>query len=579
MNVTTVKLGVDSRDVKGARKELDGMQSAAQKAETATMGLGKALAAIAASAALYKITQGLTDAVNRASDLQEAMSKFDTVFSYHADQARDWSRTLTESYAMSKRESVEYLGSIQDLLVPMGMASEEAAKLSFEVVKLAADLGSFNNQLTSKVIDDYQSALVGNYETMKKYGVVLNATVVQQRALDMGLAKTASQLTASDKAFAAHKIIVEGSSAAIGDMIRTSGGYANTTKDLDARWEDFAATLGGKFLDSATRVKSVTADILENLTKAIEGPSLDDQIKATQDRINTLESTGKNIEKTSEEFAASEEQRIERLRQSWSRFTESRESAFRGSVDLANAEIPGPSAFDPKTQELSIEKARLLDLKEKKRVETLEEQRKKQEQIASEQAKIEADKLAAFELSQKKAREADLEMATAFSDRMRELEHATAMADIGRSNELIDQLDQLRASIDPAYAAALELDDALAGISRLAEAGLIGEDEFNRMANGFIKVSKAAGGIGSNLESNAASMQEGLQISQRLFDQQSREFKAIEVAIQAANVARAIGAILNQAAGGDPYTAFARMLCMGLLPQPGSGLRLLHGQR
>ena len=204
----------------------------------------------------------------------------------------------------------------------------------------------------------------------------------------------------------------------------------------------------------------------------------------------------------------------------------------------------------------------MLDLQEQKRVETLEEQRKKQDQIASEQAKIEADKLAAFELAQKKASEADLEMATAFSDRMRELEHATAMADIGRSNELIEQLDQLRASIDPAYAAALELDDALAGISRLAEAGLIGDDEFNRMANGFIKVSKAAGGIGSNLESNAASMQEGLQISQRLFDQQSREFKAIEIAIQAANVARAVGAVLNQAAFGDPYTAFARMAAM-----------------
>ncbi len=252
------------------------------------ISLKGAMAGIGAGAFAYMLSEITAESVSAASALEEAGSKFDVVFDGQIQKAGQWSKALNDSYGMSIRESKQYLSSIQDLLVPMGMVAGEAGNLSNEVVKLAADLGSFNNQLTSKVIDDYQSALVGNYETMKKYGVVLTATSVQAKALEMGLARTKNELTASDTAQAAHQIIVESSTAAIGDFIRTSDGYANTTKELDASWEDFTATLGEKFLPTATKIKGVTADILDNMTDAIKGNSLDDQIAEAQSRIDYL---------------------------------------------------------------------------------------------------------------------------------------------------------------------------------------------------------------------------------------------------------------------------------------------------
>ena len=224
-------------------------KSAAGFAKSLTIPL--AVVGTAAAIASLKI---LKDSVKAASDLEETTSKFNTVFGDQQTKAEGFAQTLRDGYAMSTEEAKRHLAAMQDLLVPMGVAKDAAADLSFETVKLAADLGSFNNLETGNVMADIQSALVGNYETMKKYGVVLNATVVQQKALDMGLASTKAELTAGQKAQAAYQLIVEGSTAAIGDMARTQGSFANQQKQTTANWQELMGILGNAFLPTVTKI-------------------------------------------------------------------------------------------------------------------------------------------------------------------------------------------------------------------------------------------------------------------------------------------------------------------------------------
>lgn len=211
--------------------------------------LGLAAVAFGAAAAY-----GMKKAIDAASDLEETTSKFSVVFAGQAELAEKNAKILGDSFAMSREEAMRYLSSVQDLLVPMGVAAGQAAKLSNEVVKLAADLGSFNNMPTERVMLDIQSALVGNFETMKKYGVVLKETVVSQKALEMGLAATKQELTAGDKAQAAYVLMMEGSKAAIGDMERTSESYANQIKKLNANLSDLTAEIGKELLPFATEI-------------------------------------------------------------------------------------------------------------------------------------------------------------------------------------------------------------------------------------------------------------------------------------------------------------------------------------
>jgi len=253
---------VDDKGSVVVKKFSKGAKTSLDIAKKSAIGLGVGLAGSAA--ALAVLYRGVKELIGPASDLQETTGKFNVVFAGQEKIAEEWAKTLVESYAMSRRESKQYLSSIQDLLVPMGMAAEKAGAMSFEVTKLAADLGSFNNMPTARVMGDIQSALVGNYETMKKYGVVLNATVTQEKALAMGLAETKSELTAGHKAQAAYALMVEGSTAAIGDMSRTQDAHANQLKKYGALVEDVSVIFGEKLMPVATlAIKNINEKIVE----------------------------------------------------------------------------------------------------------------------------------------------------------------------------------------------------------------------------------------------------------------------------------------------------------------------------
>ncbi|MBC2716457.1 MAG: hypothetical protein HF978_14225 [Desulfobacteraceae bacterium] len=207
-------------------------------------------AVVAVSAALGSKTIGL------ASDLEETQGKFDVVFRGMTASAENWSDTMQAAFAMSETESKKYLSSIQDLLVPTGMLREVAGKLSYEFVKMAADLGSFNNRETSEVVRDIQSALQGSSETMAKYGINVKAAKVEQEAYRLGLAKTKKQITDAHKAQAIYNIIMREGADAVGDMARTSDSYANQQKKLHANINDISTAIGISLLPVATQLTS-----------------------------------------------------------------------------------------------------------------------------------------------------------------------------------------------------------------------------------------------------------------------------------------------------------------------------------
>lgn len=254
-------LEVDGKNVKvldGAGKSLNKLNSTVGQSAGPLQSFKQnwKSAALVVGGAVF----GFSKLVMASSNLQEATSKFNTVFTGHLAEASQSIDTLTKNYAMSTLEARKYMASIQDLLVPMGMSSDMATKMSDGVVKLAADLGSFNDLPTEKVMMDIQSALVGNFETMKKYGVVLNETRIKQEAMNAGLWDGKGVLNANIKAGVAYKLMVGGNEAALGDMIRTQDGFANTLKATKAEMGDLAADIGNQMLPMATSMLGVVKD-------------------------------------------------------------------------------------------------------------------------------------------------------------------------------------------------------------------------------------------------------------------------------------------------------------------------------
>tara|TARA_B100000809_G_scaffold43546_1_gene37774 strand:- start:2886 stop:4925 length:2040 start_codon:yes stop_codon:yes gene_type:complete len=198
--------------------------------------------------------------IKAASDMQETMSKFDTVFGSAAGSMKVFSDELADRLGRSKLQMAGFLSSMQDLLVPMGMSASAAMDMSKGVSQLAVDLASFNNLADADVFNDLQAALTGSGEVMKKYGVVMSVATVNQQLWNAGLDPKFA--TEAQKAQARYNIVLAGTTAAQGDAERTGGSFANQVKRLQAQVSDTFAAIGAAILPVATKVINVINKVM-----------------------------------------------------------------------------------------------------------------------------------------------------------------------------------------------------------------------------------------------------------------------------------------------------------------------------
>lgn len=180
-----------------------------------------------------------------AADAEEAANKFDVVFGGSADDVRQRLEALTATIPLTSSEMQGLAAGVQDLLVPMGVARNEAAGMSAQMVELAGDLGSFNNVGTEQVLQAMQSALAGSSEPMRRFGVDTREAALQAIALEHGLIDAGETMGDTARAQAVLIAIQEDSTDAIGDAARTVDSTSNSMRFLLRNIRQMGEDIGG----------------------------------------------------------------------------------------------------------------------------------------------------------------------------------------------------------------------------------------------------------------------------------------------------------------------------------------------
>jgi hypothetical protein len=147
--------------------------------------------------------------------------------------------------------ALDAASSFGNMFQQLGFVGDQAASMSTDVVKLAADLGSFNNLETGDVLERIQAAFRGEYDSLQLLIPNINAARVEQEALAETGKKSADQLTAAEKATATLAIVQKDGAAAANDFAETSDGLANSTKIAAAEFEDLKTRIGQDLLPVA----------------------------------------------------------------------------------------------------------------------------------------------------------------------------------------------------------------------------------------------------------------------------------------------------------------------------------------
>lgn len=269
------ELGADpaplKRGVKQGREELGRFTKTFKMTLT---GLGQNIKQLGDSAAAAGRTLGVVAtamlaplgvAISRAADFQESLSKFRIVFRQFSDDALAWSEDFAERVGRSRREVIAFMASTQDLFVPLGFTRERAAELSKQVVTLAVDVASLNNELDADVVNMFQSALVGNHEAVRRLGVSITEYTLKQELLNMGIEGGVQQATQQQKVMARLNLIIKATPDAIGDAERTAGSYTGQSKRLRAEQDNLAVTVGDVLLPEVTKLVTMFAKQIKAL--------------------------------------------------------------------------------------------------------------------------------------------------------------------------------------------------------------------------------------------------------------------------------------------------------------------------
>ena len=234
-----IRVGADTKDaVKGMttlQRASRGLKDDFKRVSQSALTMRGAMTALAGAA-------GAAYAAKRIFDLGAAVgetaSKFNTVFGPAVQDVNEFLDEFATMAGLSNREAQDLIATTGAIVQGFGFTREESAKLSTQVMALAGDFASFNNLPTADTSRAIQAALTGERESLKRLGVVILETEVQQRAMRDTGKTVAATLTQQEKAVASLALITEKAGVQIGDLTRTQSSAANRAKQLGAGMRD-----------------------------------------------------------------------------------------------------------------------------------------------------------------------------------------------------------------------------------------------------------------------------------------------------------------------------------------------------
>lgn len=208
--------------------------------------------------------------IKRASDVQETVSMFEAVFKEQTEAAEKWANDTAKALNRSKVSIQGWMASLQDTFVPLGFARDEAMALSQQLTQLGIDLASFKNVAEGETLDLLTSAIVGNHEAVRRFGIILTEATVKQEMANMGYVKGGKVAESFAKVMARVSIIMRSSADAQGDAARTADSFANSLRGMLASVDELVVALGGAFLPAMTDLVIHLKDILKPIAEWAE---------------------------------------------------------------------------------------------------------------------------------------------------------------------------------------------------------------------------------------------------------------------------------------------------------------------
>lgn len=255
------------------RLDLSDMESGVSRASAIGGAIGGALGGVIATgvgAAFSQVSQFVNGSVDAFANLEDSTAAAGVVFGQSMATVIEQSKTAAGSLGLSSQQVINAANTFGTYGKAAGLAGADLATFSTDLTGLAGDLASFKGTTTEQAIEAIGSALRGEAEPIRAYGVLLDDATLKAEALALGIADGTSTLTPQQKVLAAQSAILKQTADAQGDFARTQDSTANTARVLAAETENLQAKVGGLLAPAFTTARVAGIEMVRSVSTALD---------------------------------------------------------------------------------------------------------------------------------------------------------------------------------------------------------------------------------------------------------------------------------------------------------------------
>lgn len=230
-------------------------------------GLTKGAIAGAALLAGKALVDFAADALEAAVSAEEAAAAFETTFGDAVVGVTKFTEEFANKAGLTTSELQQLLATTGSVAQGIGFTQEESADLGETLTRVAADVASFSNVQggAEPVLRAFQSALLGENEALKTYGLAISASEVETKAFEMTGKSTSNSLTRQEKALATLAVIQQKAAVQIGDLDRTSESFANQQRLVQAEVRQLSEDIGAELIPAAAEILPIFRELVNDV--------------------------------------------------------------------------------------------------------------------------------------------------------------------------------------------------------------------------------------------------------------------------------------------------------------------------
>lgn len=198
------------------------------------------------------ISQWLSEAAKQSINYTENVNLFNVAMGESVDKGKTFVNQMSEVYGIDPSNLMRYAGNFYQLADAIDMPADAAATLSLSLTKSVNDISSLFNVPVEQVFNDLSSGMQGMSRAVRKYGMDIRTTTLQQTALSLGLKGNVEDMSEANRQGLRYVTMMKQAANATGDYANTIESPANQLKIFKEQISQLGRAIGDMFIGPIT---------------------------------------------------------------------------------------------------------------------------------------------------------------------------------------------------------------------------------------------------------------------------------------------------------------------------------------